>query len=91
MVVPFLPPKPIPEPQNNKCRQNWRNVYLKWTSGFADAEGGVLVIGPNVLPEALLNAVVQRNCPEIPDRIKSRVPEKRQRTNAQRETFNAQL
>jgi len=35
----------MPESQNTEYKQSWRDEYLKWISGFANAEGGVLVIG----------------------------------------------
>jgi len=33
------------ENQNIEFKQTWRDEYLKWISGFANADGGVLVIG----------------------------------------------
>jgi predicted HTH transcriptional regulator len=33
------------ESQHTEYKQTWRDEYLKWISGFANAEGGVLVIG----------------------------------------------
>ena len=33
------------EHQNIEWKENWRDEYLKWICGFANAEGGVLVIG----------------------------------------------
>lgn len=35
----------MPESQHTEYKQTWRDEYLKWISGFANAEGGVLVIG----------------------------------------------
>lgn len=35
----------MPETQNTEYKQTWRDETLKWISGFANAEGGVLVIG----------------------------------------------
>ena len=35
----------MPESQNTEYKQTWRDETLKWISGFANAEGGVLVIG----------------------------------------------
>lgn len=35
------------ETQNIEWKQSWRDEYLKWICGFANAEGGVLVIGRN--------------------------------------------
>ena len=35
----------MPEDQNTEYKQKWRDEYLRWISGFANAEGGVLHIG----------------------------------------------
>ena len=35
------------ENQNIEWKINWRDEYLKWICGFANADGGVLVIGRN--------------------------------------------
>jgi ATP-dependent DNA helicase RecG len=37
----------MPESQNTEYKQTWKDETLKWISGFANAEGGVLVIGRN--------------------------------------------
>jgi len=33
------------ENQHTEWKESWRDEYLRWISGFANAEGGVLVIG----------------------------------------------
>jgi len=35
----------MPESENTEYKQTWRDDYLKWVSGFANAEGGVLIVG----------------------------------------------
>ena len=35
------------ENQNIEWKESWRDEHLKWISGFANAEGGTLVIGRN--------------------------------------------
>jgi hypothetical protein len=35
------------EHQQIEWKETWRDEYLKWISGFANAEGGVLIIGMN--------------------------------------------
>ena len=35
------------EAQHIEWKQSWRDEYLRWICGFANAEGGVLVIGRN--------------------------------------------
>jgi flagellar P-ring protein precursor FlgI len=38
----------MPETQNIEWKQTWRDEYLKWICGFANAQGGTIVIGKNV-------------------------------------------
>ena len=33
------------ENQNIEWKETWRDEYLKWVCGFANADGGVLVVG----------------------------------------------
>lgn len=35
------------ESQNIEWKESWRDEYLKWISGFANAQGGTIVIGKN--------------------------------------------
>lgn len=35
------------ETRNREWKSSWRDEYLKWLCGFANAQGGVLVIGKN--------------------------------------------
>ena len=35
------------ESQNIECKQSWRDEYLKWICGFANAQGGTIFIGVN--------------------------------------------
>lgn len=35
------------EKQNIECKENWRDEYLKWICGFANAQGGKIYIGIN--------------------------------------------
>jgi ATP-dependent DNA helicase RecG len=35
------------EDQHTEWKSSWRDEYLKWVCGFANAGGGVLVIGRN--------------------------------------------
>jgi len=37
--------KPMPETQNIEYKSSWRDEYLKWICGFANAQGGTLFIG----------------------------------------------
>lgn len=40
------------EHQHIEWKQSWRDEYLKWVCGFANAEGGTFVIGRNDEGEA---------------------------------------
>ena len=33
------------EDQNIEYKQSWRDEYLKWICGFANAQGGIIFIG----------------------------------------------
>ncbi len=33
------------ETQNIECKQTWKDEYLKWICGFANAQGGAIFIG----------------------------------------------
>lgn len=35
----------LPESQNIECKESWRDEYLKWVCGFANAHGGYVYIG----------------------------------------------
>ena len=35
------------ESQHTEWKESWRDDYLRWLCGFANAQGGVLVIGRN--------------------------------------------
>jgi len=37
----------MPEQQNIEYKSSWQDEYLKWICGFANAQGGTLVIGKN--------------------------------------------
>ena len=37
----------LSESQNIEYKQSWRDEYLKWICGFANAQGGTIFIGMN--------------------------------------------
>ena len=37
----------MPENQNIEWKSSWRDEYLKWICGFANAKGGRIYIGKN--------------------------------------------
>lgn len=58
------------ENQNTEWKQSWCNEYLKWVCGFANAEGGKLVIGRDDERRTYnqRNAQVPHQLPYFPDR-----------------------
>ncbi|NQU65760.1 MAG: ATP-binding protein, partial [SAR324 cluster bacterium] len=57
------------ENQSVEYKQSWRSEYLKWICGFANAQGGELVIGKNDqgLVVGLNNA--QKLLEDIPNQV----------------------
>jgi len=45
------------EYQTVEYKQIWNDAYLKWICGFANAQGGMLVIGCNVAGELVVIAI----------------------------------
>jgi ATP-dependent DNA helicase RecG len=58
------------EDQHIEWKESWRDEYLKWICGFANAEGGVLVIGRNDkgMTVGLVNAA--RLLEDIPNKVR---------------------
>ena len=58
------------EHQHIEWKESWRDEYLKWISGFANAEGGVLVIGRNDNGEAVGVPNAKKLLEELPNKIR---------------------
>ncbi len=58
------------ENQNVEYKQSWRDEYLKWVCGFANAGGGVLKIGKDDRGEPVGLGDVQRLLEELPNKIR---------------------
>ena len=58
------------EHQNLEWKASWRDDYLRWICGFANAEGGVLVIGRNDRGQAVGVANAARLLEEIPNKVR---------------------
>jgi ATP-dependent DNA helicase RecG len=59
------------ENQNIEWKESWRDEYIKWICGFANAQGGVLYIGKNDKGEVLgtlYNAKLLSE--EIPNKVR---------------------
>ena len=60
----------MPEKQNVEWKAIWKDEYLQWICGFANAQGGTLYIGKddNGNPIGLNNA--KRLLEDLPNKIK---------------------
>jgi len=58
------------EHQTIEYKQIWKDAYLKWICGFANAQGGVLVIGCNDAGEALGVAHAGKLLEDIPNKVR---------------------
>lgn len=60
-----------PETQNIEWKRSWRDEYLAWICGFANAQGGVLEIGKNDRGEVVGVRNVLSLLEEIPNKVQS--------------------
>jgi ATP-dependent DNA helicase RecG len=60
----------IKENQNTEWKQSWRDEYLKWICGFANAEGGTLVIGKNDSGKVVGIDNAAKLLEEIPNKVR---------------------
>ena len=51
-------------------KESWRDDYLRWVCGFANAEGGTLIIGRNDAGQAIGVADATRLADELPNKIR---------------------
>jgi len=58
------------EHQNLEWKESWRDEYLRWICGFANAQGGTLVIGKNDRGENVGVKQTQRWLQEIPNKVR---------------------
>ncbi len=58
------------EDQHIEWKESWRDEYLKWISGFANAEGGVLVIGMNDKGKAVGLPDAQKLLVDLPNKVR---------------------
>ena len=58
------------EAQHIEWKESWRDEYLRWICGFANAEGGVLVIGRNDKGEVVGVKDAPRLLQEIPNKVR---------------------
>ncbi|MEN3291998.1 MAG: ATP-dependent helicase RecG, partial [Burkholderiales bacterium] len=58
------------EHQQIEWKEAWRDEYLKWISGFANADGGVLVIGRNDAGVAVGVPNARKLLEDIPNKVR---------------------
>ncbi|MCF8298472.1 MAG: putative DNA binding domain-containing protein, partial [Saprospiraceae bacterium] len=59
------------EKQNIEWKENWRDEYLKWICGFANAQGGKIYIGKNDKGEVVGIENAKRLMDDLPNKIAS--------------------
>lgn len=57
------------ESQNIEYKESWRDEYLKWVCGFANAQGGRIYIGVNDQKEVIGVSDTKKLMEEIPNKI----------------------
>ena len=60
-----------PEAQNIEWKRSWRDEYLAWICGFANAQGGVIEIGKNDRGEVVGVRNVLSLLEDIPNKVRS--------------------
>lgn len=60
----------MPEQQNTEYKSIWKDEYLKWICGFANAQGGRIFIGKNDKGEVVGLTNAKRLLEDIPNKIK---------------------
>lgn len=63
----------MPENQNIEWKENWRDEYLKWICGFANAKGAKIIIGKNDNGEIVGVARAKRLMEDIPNKIQTQL------------------
>ena len=58
------------ESQSIEFKESWRDEYLKWICGFANADGGVLIIGKNDKGEAVGVPQAAKLLEDLPNKIR---------------------
>lgn len=59
------------ESQNLEYKESWRDEYLKWLCGFANAQGGTIYIGMNDAGNVVGVKNAKKLMEDIPNKIQS--------------------
>lgn len=60
----------MPEQQNIEYKSSWRDEYLKWVCGFANAYGGSIFIGKDDAGNVVGVTDAKRLLEEIPNKVR---------------------
>lgn len=60
----------MPETQTIEYKSSWRDEYLKWICGFANANGGTIFIGKDDTGKVVSLADAKKLLEEIPNKVK---------------------
>ena len=60
------------ESQNIEYKESWRDEYLKWICGFANAQGGTIYIGINDTGNIIGVKNIKKLMEDIPNKIQTR-------------------
>ena len=63
----------MPESQNIEWKESWKDEYLKWICGFANAKGGKIIIGKNDNGEIVGVNKAKRLMEDIPNKIQTQL------------------
>ncbi len=61
----------MPENQNIEWKESWRDEYLKWICGFANAKGGSIFIGKNDAGDVVGLKDSKKLLEDIPNKVKN--------------------
>ena len=59
------------ESQNIEYKESWRDEYLKWVCGFANAQGGIIYIGIDDTGNVVGIKNVKKLLEDIPNKIQT--------------------
>ena len=60
----------MPEKQNNEWKETWKDEYLQWICGFANAQGGKIYIGIDDSGNAVGVKTPKKLLEDLPNKIK---------------------
>lgn len=61
------------EDQNTEWKESWRDEYLKWICGFANAHGGKIYIGKNDDGTVIGVSDAKKLMEDIPNKIQNKL------------------